>query len=288
MPPKFGSFRKFLGSLDNSLTIGKGFLTGKLKFGTPTEYKVWHQSFSPIKEFKVLFPERWDAATHGADPNLIWFTNAKTPNITGLMAERPFASQWSFTAQRPLIQTGELHSVLGGKNSTRNAIVQFGKRHGVDAFEFNGIKDNKLNNTNVLAITENINPNRIGGYVRNGDWFVSENSPKKLYQQPVSEFLSIIPKSNFMELGPEWEGLESPYLTVYHRGLDGQQPYEHPKFKGILGGAGYDSSLDKWFNIKPEFKMTPNEARHFNLQKLADKHFGGDIQTALDYLNKNR
>ena len=34
--------------------------------------------------------------------------------------------------------------------------------------------------------------------------------------------------------------------------------------------------------------MTPNEARHFNLKKLADKYFGGDTHKALDYLNKNR
>lgn len=282
------SLKNIISSLDTKLTIGKGFLTGKLKFGTPTEYNVWHQSFSPIKEFKVPFPERWDAATHGADPNLIWFTNAKTPNTTGLMAERPYASQWTFTAQRPLIQTGEIKSILGGKNNTRNAIVNFGRKYGVDAFEFNGIGDNRLKSTNVIAITEDITPNRIGEYVKNGDWFVSENSSKKLYQAPNTTFLSIFPKSNFMELDPEWEGLESPYLTFYHYGLDGQQPYVHPKFKGILGGAGYNSSLDNWFNIKPEFKMTPNEARHFNLKKLADKYFGGDIQATLEYLNKNR
>ena len=283
--PKFLNLKNLTRSLDNSLTIGKGFLTGKLKFGTPTEYKVWHQSFSPIKEFKVPFPERWDAATHGADPNLVWFTNAEVPNVSGLMAERPFASQWMFSAKKPLIQTGELKSVLGTKNSTRNAIVEFGKRHGADAFEFRGIGDNRLKNTNVVAITENINPTRIGGYVKNNNWFVSENSSKKLYQTPKVEFLSISPKSNFMELGPEWEGLESPYLTVYHRGLDGQQPYKHPKFKGLLGGAGYDSSLDDWFNIKPEFKMTPNEARHHNLEKLLEK-FNGDRDAMWNWLNK--
>lgn len=282
------NLKNVITSLDNRLTIGKGFLTGKLKFGTPTEYKVWHQSFSPIQEFKVPFPERWDAATHGADPNLIWFTNAKTPNTTDLFSKRPYASQWTFTAQRPLIQTGEIKSLFGGKNNTRNAIVNFGRSHGADAFVFNGIKDNELKNTDVIAITENIIPKRIGGYVRNGDGFVSESSSKKLYQTPNTTILSISPKSNFMELGPEWEGLESPWLTVYHQGLDGQRPYEHPKFKGVLGGAGYDPSLDSWFNIKPEFKMTPNEARRFNLQKLADKYFGGNIQTALDYLNKNR
>ena len=108
------------------------------------------------------------------------------------------------------------------------------------------------------------------------------------YIPPQTKYISLEPKSSFTSLDPEWEGLESPYLTVYHRGLDGQQPYEHPKFKGVLGGAGYDRSWDKWFNIKPEFKMTPNEARHFNLQKLADKSFGGDTQTALEYLNKKR
>ena len=417
------SLKNIISSLDTKLTIGKGFLTGKLKFGTPTEYNVWHQSFSPIKEFKVPFPERWDAATHGADPNLIWFTNAKTPNTTGLMAERPFASQWSFTAQRPLIQTGEVKSVLGRKNNTRNAIVQFGKKHGADAFEFNGISDNRLPITNVVAISENITPEYVGGTakikyagpttgkttfiksnndpqfvdldaieqykairqkvanelgldfrdpavtdskeyqtafndfirrwsqdkenlgktlfgsskallrgdaplqgepfipklstfiernrargfkeneqqlinwynsiiesrpnIRIDDRFISE-IPLKSYEQPQTKYISLEPESNFMSLGPEWEGLESPYLTVYHRGLDGQQPYEHPKFKGVLGGAGYDSSLDDWFNIKPEFKMTPNEARHFNLKKLADKYFGGDTHKALDYLNKNR
>lgn len=279
------SLKNIISSLDTKLTIGKGFLTGKLKFGTPTEYKVWHQSFSPIKEFKVPFPERWDAATHGADPNLIWFTNTKVPNVTGLMAERPYASQWSFTAQRPLIQTGEVKSVLGGKNNTRNAIVNFGKSRGADAFVFNGIGDNRLKSTNVIAITENITPKRIAEYVKNGDWFVSENSSKKLYQSPNTEFLSISPKSNFASLDPEWEGLESPYLTVYHRGLDGQQPYEHPKFKGILGGAGYDSSLDNWFNKKPEFKMTPNEARHHNLEKLLEK-FNGDKDAMWNWLNK--
>lgn len=279
------NLKNIISSLDTKLTIGKGFLTGKLKFGTPTEYNVWHQSFSPIKEFKVPFPERWDAATHGADPNLIWFTNARTPNVAGLMSERPYASQWSFTAQRPLIQTGEIKSVFGGKNSTRNAIVDFGRKHGADAFEFNGIGDNRLRNTNVLAITENITPKRIGGYVKNGDWFVSEDSSKKLYQTPNTEFLSISPKSNFMQLGPEWEGLESPYLTVYHYGLDGQRPYEHPKFKGVLGGAGYNPSLDNWFNNKPEFKMTPNEARHFNLEKLLEK-FNGDRDAMWNWLNK--
>lgn len=287
MPPKPNPFKNFIRSIDNSLTIGKGFLTGKLKFGTPTEYKVWHQSFSPIKEFKVPFSERWDVVTHGADPNLIWFTNAKTPNISGLLGERPYASQWTFTARKPLIQTGELNGIFGGKNNIRNALIDFGKRHGADAFVFNNIGDNMLTKTNVMAITENISPNRIGGYVKQGDWFISENSPKKLYQTPETKLISVSPEYNFMSLGPEWEGLESPYLTVYHRGLDGQQPYEHPKFKGVLGGAGYNPSLDSWFNTRLEFKMTPNEARHNNLEKLLKK-FNGDKDAMWNWLDKNK
>ena len=163
MPPKLPKFKNLLRTLDNKLTIQKGFLTGKLKYGFPKEYTVWHQSFTPIKEFKVPFPERWDAATHGADPNLVWFTNAELPNSVGLLGERPFASQWRFTAQKPLIQTGEIKSIFGGKNNTRNAIIEFGKRNGADAFEFNAIADNRLPNTDVVAISESIKPNYVGG-----------------------------------------------------------------------------------------------------------------------------
>lgn len=281
MPPKIKPLQSLLKSLDSKLTIGKSFLTGKLKFGIPTEYTAWHQSFKPIEKFKVPFPERWDAVKHGYDPNLIWFTKTEVPNTTGMLGERPFASKWSFTAQRPLIQTGEINNVIGKKNNTRKAIIEFGKRHGADAFEFRGISDNRVPTTNVMAISDKITPTRLSEYQRVGNDFISTLNFKKVYQTPIVKPLQIEPKLNFA-LDPEWEGLESPWLTVYHYGLDGQQPYPHPKFKGILyGGGPYSRPVEK-----PK-KMHPDVARSKNLEKLLEK-FNGNKEAMWNWLNKNR
>ena len=421
MPPKLPKFKNLLRTLDNKLTIQKGFLTGKLKYGYPTEYTVWHQSFSPIKEFKVPFPERWDAATHGADPNLIWFTNSELPNTTGLLGERPFASQWRFTVQKPLIQTGEIKSLLGSKNNTRNAIIAFGKKNGADTFEFNSIADNRLPSTNVIAISESIEPNYVGGagkirfagpttgkstfvkshpetnyvdldgikeyknirqnvanqlgldytdpevtnskeyqqafntfvrewaqnkenlgktllgsskallrsdapliglpFVPSRQVFIDRNHargfketdeqlqnwyntllesypnmkidnrfisdiPFKEYVAPKTKIISLFPSKSFTSVGPEWEGLEFPELTMYHIGLDGQRAIEPPKFKRVLGGAG--APYPNWENPKPiKYKMTPNEARHNNLEKLLQK-FNGDKDAMWNWLNRKK
>ena len=143
--------------VDNAATIANARLTGKLKFGNPTTYTGIHQSNIPLTEVKFPF-NRWDVTTHGADPNGFWLTLAETPNTEGTMASRPFASRWSASAQKPLIQTGEIHNFFGGKNNLRNAIVKYGKRRGADAFEFKGIKDNALPTTNVVMVTDRTNP----------------------------------------------------------------------------------------------------------------------------------
>lgn len=62
-----------------------------------------------------------------------------------------------------MIQTGEIPSVVGGKNNLRNDIVKYGKEHGADAFVFNGIADNQLPVTSVLMTTDKAVPTYLGG-----------------------------------------------------------------------------------------------------------------------------
>lgn len=151
-----------LKNADNYVTIQNALRTGKLKFGEPTTYTGIHQSKTPLT--KVQFPfQRWDVTTHGADPNGFWLTLADSPNTTGTMASRPYASRWSVTSQKPLIQTGEVKGLLGKKNNTRNAIVKYGRKRGADAFEFRGIRDNAVPQTDVVMVTEGTNPQYLGG-----------------------------------------------------------------------------------------------------------------------------
>ena len=131
------------------------------------------------------------------------------------MGERPFASQWTFSSKKPLIQTGELKGLLGKKNNTRNAIVRFGKRHGADAFEFRGIGDNRLPKTDVVAITDKIDPTYLSG------------AAKVKYAGPTtgkSTFVKANPNSGFVDLDaiPEYKNLRKAIADQL--GLDFRDP----------------------------------------------------------------
>ena len=209
---------KALKNTDNYVTIQNALRTGKLRFGEPTTYRGIHQSKTLLT--KVQFPfQRWDVTTHGADPNGFWLTLADSPNTTGTMASRPYASRWSATSQKPLIQTGEVKGLLGKKNNTRNAIVKYGRKHGADAFEFRGIRDNAIPQTDVVMVTEGTNPQYLGEFTE-GSYISPKTSYTSIFMEEPTMSSSKglteaeklgIPKS----LRSDPRALEDPYYWGY-------------------------------------------------------------------------
>lgn len=117
----------------------------------PAQTSTWyHHSNTPVTEFKVPFKERWDVVNHGADPNLIWLT--KENGTAGMMAERPYHQQFSVILKKPMVQVGEVPTIPGQKNTSRNAIVARARDAGADAVIFDGIADNKLKGQQVVAV----------------------------------------------------------------------------------------------------------------------------------------
>lgn len=211
---------KALKNTDNYVTIQNALRTGKLRFGEPTTYRGIHQSKTLLT--KVQFPfQRWDVTTHGADPNGFWLTLADSPNTTGTMASRPYASRWSATSQKPLIQTGEVKGLLGKKNNTRNAIVKYGRKHGADAFEFRGIRDNAIPQTDVVMVTEGTNPQYLGEFTE-GRYISPKTSYTSIFMEEPTMSSSKglteaeklgIPKS----LRSDPRALEDPYYWGYEQ-----------------------------------------------------------------------
>ena len=117
----------------------------------PAQTSTWyHHSNTPVTTFKVPFKERWDVVNHSADPNLIWLT--KENGTAGMMAERPYHQQFEVTLKKPMVQVGEVPTIPGQKNTSRNAIVKTSRDMGADAVIFDGIADNKLQNQQVVAV----------------------------------------------------------------------------------------------------------------------------------------
>lgn len=110
----------------------------------------WHHSNEPITKFKVPFKERWDVINHDADPNLIWLT--KENGTAGMMSERPYHQQFKVALKKPMVQVGEVQTIPGQKNTSRNAIVKTARDMGADAVIFDGIADNKLRGQKVVAV----------------------------------------------------------------------------------------------------------------------------------------
>lgn len=278
-----------LKNADNYVTIQNALKTGKLRFGEPTTYTGIHQSKTPLT--KVQFPfQRWDVTTHGADPNGFWLTLADSPNTTGTMASRPYASRWIATSQKPLIQTGEVKGILGKKNNTRNAIVKYGKKHGADAFEFRGIRDNAVPQTDVVMITEGTNPQYLGEFTER-----TYVSPKTSYisiqtEEPImsGEAHNILQQAQneinryFWEKGYTWDEAsfeDIPYITDQHYGLSKEIKYE-PK---NLGYTPNNPTLDiEPLPKNPNVKMSPNEARHETLEKVKKKYGDWLVDKILD------
>lgn len=144
----------------NDKIVDRAFKTGKLSYGEPQTFTMFHHSDEPITKFKFPFNERWDVRIHGADPNGV-FGNVDKPIESGFMAERPFVSQWNVRSQKPLIQTGEIKGF--GKNNIRNKIVARGRDEGADAVVFKDIKDNTLEGQNIIFATNNSKIQYKGG-----------------------------------------------------------------------------------------------------------------------------
>ena len=140
-------------AIDNFDIIRHSIKDGTLHFGEPINYIGYHQSSTPIREFKFPFNERWDVVTHGADPNGVFFT-LNGPAKSGFLSERPYISRWHIQSRRPLIQEGELRGPKESKNNLRNAIVDYARQNGADAVEFRRIADNNLQNQNILFATD--------------------------------------------------------------------------------------------------------------------------------------
>lgn len=143
---------KFRNAVDEA-TINKALKSGKLGFGNADSYTAYHQSDSPITEFKFPY-ERWDVVHHGADPNSAFFT-VGSPAHSGFLSKRPYVGQFKVELQKPMIQTGEIHGM--SKNGIRNKIVQLARQEGADGVLFDGIADNQLQNQKILQAFENAN-----------------------------------------------------------------------------------------------------------------------------------
>lgn len=68
------------------------------------------------------------------------------------MAERPYHQQFEVTLKKPMVQVGEVKTIKGQKNTSRNAIVKQARDMGADAGIFDGIADNKLQGQQVVAV----------------------------------------------------------------------------------------------------------------------------------------
>lgn len=68
------------------------------------------------------------------------------------MAERPYHQQFKVALKKPMVQVGEVQTIPGQKNTSRNAIVKTARDMGADAVIFDGIADNKLQNQQVIAV----------------------------------------------------------------------------------------------------------------------------------------
>lgn len=68
------------------------------------------------------------------------------------MAERPYHQQFSVILKKPMVQVGEVPTIPGQKNTSRNAIVARARDAGADAVIFDGIADNKLKGQQVVAV----------------------------------------------------------------------------------------------------------------------------------------
>lgn len=69
-----------------------------------------------------------------------------------MMAERPYHQQFEVTLKKPMVQVGEVQTIPGQKNTSRNEIVKTARDMGADAVIFDGIADNKLQGQKVIAV----------------------------------------------------------------------------------------------------------------------------------------
>lgn len=109
--------------------------------------------------------------------------------------------------------------MLGKKNNTRNAIVKYGRKHGADAFEFRGIRDNAIPQTDVVMVTEGTNPQYLGEFTE-GSYISPKTSYTSIFMEEPTMSSSKglteaeklgIPKS----LRSDARALEDPYYWGY-------------------------------------------------------------------------
>ena len=110
---------------------------------------------------------------HDADPNLIWLT--KEDGTAGMMAERPYHQQFEVALKKPMVQVGEVQTIPGQKNTSRNAIVKTARDMGADAVIFDGIADNKLHGQQVVSVFgDKVTPE--------AKWYVEPTTGSTVYQ----------------------------------------------------------------------------------------------------------
>lgn len=111
--------------------------------------------------------------------------------------------------------------MLGKKNNTRNAIVKYGRKHGADAFEFRGIRDNAIPQTDVVMVTEGTNPQYLGEFTE-GSYISPKTSYTSIFMEEPTMSSSKglteaeklgIPKS----LRSDPRALEDPYYWGYEQ-----------------------------------------------------------------------
>lgn len=109
-----------------------------------------------------------------------------------MMAERPYHQQFKVALKKPIVQVGEVRTIQGQKNTSRNAIVKQARDMGADAVIFDGIADNKLTNQQVIAvlgdkITPSIRPTTIRVFSNTG-LGLGQNNPISLTTHPKSAY----------------------------------------------------------------------------------------------------
>lgn len=108
------------------------------------------------------------------------------------MAERPYHQQFKVALKKPMVQVGEVQTIPGQKNTSRNAIVKTARDMGADAVIFDGITDNKLTNQQVIAVfgnkvTPSIRPTTIRVFSNTG-LGLGQNNPISLTTHTKSAY----------------------------------------------------------------------------------------------------